>query len=183
MSAAAAIARNYAEALFRLGQQANANDTIQDELEGLAKTTKATPLGLYWHHPLIEKSDKQAVADKVTAGHHSYIKNLVRVLIQRNRADFLPQIAVEFGRTRERMGRQLQAKVFTRFELSAQQREQIQKRLAELSGRGVRLSVEQDPTITGGIRLVIHDKLLDGTVDAQLDLMRKRLLESLTSQA
>lgn len=177
------IACNYAEALFRLGQQANANDEIQDELEALATTATATPLGTFWHHPLIEKRDKQAVADKVTAGHHLFIRNLVRVLLQRNRADYLPAIAVEFSRTRERMGRQLHAKVFTRFELSAQQREKIQKRLADLSGRTVRLSVEQDPAITGGIRLVIHDKLLDGTVDAQLDVMRKSLLESLTSQA
>lgn len=180
---AAAIARNYAEALFRLGQQANANDAIQDELEELAKVTKTTTLGQFLHHPLIAKGDKQAVADKVTAGYHTYMKNLVRVLIQRNRADYLPEIAVEFSRTRERMGRQLHAKVFTRFELSAQQREQIQKRLAGLSGRTVRLSVEQDSAITAGIRLVIHDKLLDGTVDAQLDVMRKSLLESLTSQA
>ncbi|HEY5595743.1 MAG TPA: ATP synthase F1 subunit delta [Candidatus Bipolaricaulota bacterium] len=177
------IARNYAEALFRLGHQANANDAIQDELEQLAKGAKTTPLGTFWHHPLVAKSEKQAVADKVTAGYHPYMKNLVRVLIQRNRTDHLPAIAVEFSRARERMGRQLHATILTRFELSAQQREQIQQRLAHLSGRTVRLTVEQDPSIIAGIRLVIHDKLLDGTVDARLNAMRKSLLGSLTSQA
>ena len=60
-------------------------------------------------------------------------------------------------------------------ELSEGVIEKIRESLSRMTGREVRLEVEQDPSLIGGIVTRIGDLVLDGSVKTQLLNMRESL--------
>ncbi len=174
----AEIARNYAEALFRTGQEDEASARIEEELEALTDLTQRTELGRFWHNPLVPKAEKRELADALTAEYHPYLRNTVRIMIKRNRIDLLSLLFREFVRVRDRLGGALRVVVFTPMALTKAQLDKIVNRVEDLSDRQVRLSVVEDPTLVGGIRLRLHDRVLDGTVTARLARLRKSLIST-----
>jgi len=175
------VARSYAIALFRLGRKENCNEQFESELEQVVEVFKGTQLGTVLHSPLATKDEKQALVKEAFAGTHPHILSLVRLLVERGRSDHIAQIFVEFVKARDQFSHSLRVVVRSRFEMGARGLKKIEQRLSELSALHVHLRFEPDPTIVGGIRLFIQDKLIDGTVRAQLDLLRQQLLAAVTA--
>jgi F-type H+-transporting ATPase subunit delta len=58
--------------------------------------------------------------------------------------------------------------------LTAEQRSRLEASLQRRYGR-VRLNVDVDPSVIGGLRVQVGSELVDGTVSARLDEARRRL--------
>ncbi|HEY6793201.1 MAG TPA: F0F1 ATP synthase subunit delta [Kineosporiaceae bacterium] len=71
--------------------------------------------------------------------------------------------------------RQLVAHVVAALPPTEQQRARLGAALQRLYGRPVRLNIDVDPTVVGGIRVEVGGEVLDGTVAARLDDARRRL--------
>jgi F-type H+-transporting ATPase subunit delta len=61
--------------------------------------------------------------------------------------------------------------------LSADRQAEIEKRLAEVTGRTVTMTTKVDPAIIGGVVARIGSTVYDGSVATQLETMRQRLLQ------
>lgn len=175
------VAKSYGEALFHLGQDEGINEDIERRLHEIIALFEATDIGLFLQTPTIPKAEKLALAEQIFAADHPYVLNFMRLLVERNRTGHLSDIASEFSKARDRESRSLRVTVRSRFALSEKELDKIRARISKLSGQTVNLTVLQDLDIIGGIRLHIQDKLLDGTVSAQLDLLRRSLLDSLAA--
>ena len=53
----------------------------------------------------------------------------------------------------------------------------VQQALATATGKDVQLKVVERPELVGGIRIRVGDRVVDATLRARLDAMRRRLLE------
>lgn len=177
------VAKSYGEALFHLGQDEGINDDIERRLHEIVRLFETTDIDLFLQTPTIPRAEKLALAKQVFAKDHPYVLNFMRLLIERNRTNCLSDIASEFTKVRDRESHSLRATVRSRFALSEKELDKIRKRISKLSGQDVNLTVVEDSDIIGGIRLHIQDKLLDGTVSAQLDLLRRSLLDSLAAMS
>lgn len=71
--------------------------------------------------------------------------------------------------------RQLVAEVIAAVPLDERQRERLAAVLQQLYGRPVRLNIDIDPAVIGGIRVQVEGEVLDGTVSGRLDEARRRL--------
>jgi F-type H+-transporting ATPase subunit delta len=71
--------------------------------------------------------------------------------------------------------RQLIAQVVSAVPLTEQQRERLAATLARSYGRPVRLNLDLDPDVLGGLRVQIGGELIDGTLSARLDAAGRRL--------
>jgi len=60
-------------------------------------------------------------------------------------------------------------------ELTAAAREKIAARVAEVAGRRVELAPRVDPDIIGGLVLRVGDVIVDGSVQARIRQLRRRL--------
>lgn len=71
--------------------------------------------------------------------------------------------------------RQLVAEVVAAIPLSEAQRDRLAAALQQLYGRAVRLNVDVDPTVVGGIRVQVAGEVLDGTVAGRLAEAHRRI--------
>ncbi|HET9654691.1 MAG TPA: F0F1 ATP synthase subunit delta [Kineosporiaceae bacterium] len=71
--------------------------------------------------------------------------------------------------------RQLVAHVVAAVPLTAAQRERLAASLRRTYGRPIRLNVDLDPEVRGGLRVQVGGELIDGTIATRLDEARRRL--------
>lgn len=71
---------------------------------------------------------------------------------------------------------QLLAQVTVATELTAEQEQRLTAALTRLYGREVKLHVDVDPQVVGGVRVVVGDEVVDGTTAHKLEQARRRLV-------
>ena len=71
--------------------------------------------------------------------------------------------------------RQLVAQVVAAVPLTTVQRDRLTAALRRTYGRPIRLNVDIDPEVLGGLRVQVGGELLDGTIVTRLDDLRRRL--------
>jgi F-type H+-transporting ATPase subunit delta len=70
---------------------------------------------------------------------------------------------------------QLVAHVVAALPLSTDQRDRLAAALRRVYGRDIRLNIDVDPDVVGGLRVQVGGEVVDGTVSARLDEARRRL--------
>jgi F-type H+-transporting ATPase subunit delta len=163
MAELATLARPYAEALFQVAcrgdlQQASA------QVDALAAVAADAQLRQFADAP---KSGAEQVFDVITAVVDMPLtdtsKNLLRTVIDNGRLSVLPEIAAQFhGLVNSRAG-VADATVY------------LVAALEERFARKLNASVQIDPELIGGVRVVVGDEVLDTSVRARLQQMRAAL--------
>ena len=102
-------------------------------------------------------------------------ENFVRVLAEAGRLGLLPEIKTQFEALRNAREGVVEAEVISAFELSAAQLADVVQRLEKKTGRTVRASVQLDKELIGGIKVVLGDKVIDGSARAQLSALETAL--------
>ncbi|MDR1604441.1 MAG: F0F1 ATP synthase subunit delta [Gracilibacteraceae bacterium] len=171
------LARRYARALFDLAAESGAVDATDRELRELTALLRDEPeLKYLLGHPKIEAAEKRAVMEPVFAAATGRLtRQFFYLLLDRRRQDFLPLIQREFSRLADEKNQVVEAAVTSAAALSAAQRRKLKQTLCRVTGKNVRLLTRVDPELIGGAKLKIGDRVLDGTLAAQLDKMRREL--------
>jgi F-type H+-transporting ATPase subunit delta len=102
-------------------------------------------------------------------------ENLVRVLAENGRLELLPEIRAQYEALRNDREGIVEAEVQSAFDLSDAQVKDLVSRLEKKTGRKVRAKVTLDKELIGGIRVVIGDKVIDGSARAQLGALENAL--------
>jgi F-type H+-transporting ATPase subunit delta len=102
---------------------------------------------------------------------------LLLLLADRDRLALVPDL-VDVYRERLMDYRQVvRAEVTTATPLPPEHASQLQRRLAELTGRTVTMTTKVDPGIIGGVVARIGSTVYDGSVATQLESMKQKLME------
>lgn len=102
-------------------------------------------------------------------------ENFVRVLAENRRLEVLPEIRTQYEELRNERENVLEAEIYTAFELSGQQVAELVAGLERKTGRSVKAHVEIDKELIGGVKVVIGDKVIDGSARAQLSALESAL--------
>ena len=95
-------------------------------------------------------------------------ENFVRVLAENKRLELLPEIHLQFEALKNEREGVVEAEVHSAFELSDAQVADLGQRLEKRTGRKVRTKVHVDKELIGGVKVVIGDKVIDGSARGQL---------------
>ena len=177
-SKAAAI--RYARALFDVALKEGSQ---LEEIE----TQLAAFVALFTQHPTLAKvllnpavpapRKRAAVAELVaTLGVAPVLGKLLILLAERDRLIVLPDLLSSY---RERLldhRHVVRAELTTVTPLTAERTEDIEKRLAQVTGKTVTVSSRVDPSIIGGVIARIGGTVYDGSVTHQLEKIRARLI-------
>ncbi len=170
------VAQSYAQALYELGAEANALDQIENEFSQIVRATAESGLDQFLLHPLIPNAEKMKALDDFYGDVHGHLLHLLKLLVERNRTKLLSYVYEEFLALRQLKDRVLVATVFSSFELNTNLQQEIQSRMSQLTGLNVKLDARVDASMLGGVRLHIGDKVLDGSLEAQLERLKEQIL-------
>jgi F-type H+-transporting ATPase subunit delta len=174
MAEIATIARPYAEALFGASKQdPAATATWLDVLAAVAADKQLL------HFASSPKVTDQQVFD-VMAGVAKgplpdQAKNFLRTVIENGRLPALPAIAEQYRSLLNARSGSSDAIVYSAFPIDTQALNGVSEALEKRFGRKLNLSVQHQPELIGGVRVVVGDEVLDTSVKARLEQMKVAL--------
>ncbi|MFZ7102107.1 MAG: F0F1 ATP synthase subunit delta [Peptococcaceae bacterium] len=173
------VAKRYAQALSQIAQERNTLDQYEKELNDILAAVNADDhLTHIWFSERILTDDKKQVFGELFSGKISeIIVNFLFVLIDKNREALLPDIFKEYQRLADISRNIIDAEVRSAAQLTTKDFEELQAKLSAMTGKNVRLKVEIDAALIGGLIVKIGDKVIDGSVIKRLAVMKKKLNE------
>jgi F-type H+-transporting ATPase subunit delta len=175
MAELATIARPYAEALFEVARNGDLNQWAE-QVDALALVAGNEQLLQFADNPRV--ADEQ-VFDVVTSAVKGALsdgaKNFLRTLIENGRLNVLPEIAAQFHVLKNARSGVSDAQVYSAYPLDAAQLAELVAVLEKRFGRKLQASVEIEPDLIGGVRVVVGDEVLDTSVRARLERMKAAL--------
>lgn len=175
MAELATVARPYAEALFRVAQGGNlqAWSGLVDEMSQVAALPEVKTLA---DNP---KLNDQQIVDIFLGTLKSPVtpeaKNFVAMLVQNGRLTLLPEIGTQFMQLKNAQEGAADVQIESAFDLSGAQVQELVAVLEKRFGRKLNPTVTVDPSLIGGVRVVVGDEVLDTSVRAKLQNMHLAL--------
>lgn len=176
MAEPSTIARPYAEAVFRLADASGALAKWSDMLANLAGVSADERVRAAVNDPNLAEAKVAGLFISILAGKLTGdAENLVRVLAEYGRLELLPQVREQFEALKNEREGVVEAEVQSAFELTDAQVSDLVSRLEKKFGRKVKAKVTLDRELIGGVRVLLGDKVIDGSARAQLGALENAL--------
>jgi len=171
------ISRRYARALFELTTEGIA---LQADLDAVAAVVCDDGVAALLDSPEYSAKKKQqlivrAAGQVVKGAISAEVERLVTLLVGRNKAILLPEIAAMLEELIHQAESELDADVTVATTISKATQTKLSKALAGATGKTVRLSVTEDKSILGGMVVRIGDRKIDYSLRTKLAGMRRAL--------
>ena len=175
MAELATIARPYAEALFKTAGADLAGAAVW--LEELAAIASNVQLQQFAGNPSVtEKQTFDVIAGVAKTPLSDAAKNFLRAVIDNGRISVLPEIASQFRALKNARSGSSDAVVYSAFPLDAAALDDLAATLEKRFDRKLNVTVELEPSLIGGVRVVVGDEVLDTSVKARLEQMKVALI-------
>lgn len=174
-SVASTYARAFADVVFSTHLDANR------ALGGLHRIAdllhESTELRRVWENPAVPADQKRKLLDVIVEreGIERYVRNLVAVLIDHRRVQFLGRIIEQLKKELDaRMGF-AEAEITSARALGDAEKRALESQVAKVTGKKVRAQFELDASLLGGAVVRVGSTIYDGSVKGQLEKIREAL--------
>ena len=177
MAELATIARPYAEALFKA--DGTNPDALAGELQRLAAVASDPTLRQVADNPKVSRDEVFDLVSAVGAPQGGQLSaaatNLLRLLLDNRRLAVLPEIAAQYHALVNARSGTADAVIHSAFPIEPQQLPEVVAMLEKRFNKKLDATVVVDPSLIGGIRVLVGDEVLDTSVKARLEQMRVAL--------
>jgi F-type H+-transporting ATPase subunit delta len=174
-----ALAERYAAALVDVALENKQADVVKQELAAFATMVRESPdLHAFLSNPSIGRAVKHAAIEQLVSrmGASRTLRNYLFVIVDQRRAGMLIEIEQAFSALLDARQGITQATVTSPAELTPDERDELGAALAKLTGKRVQAQFKTDSTLIGGAVVKIGLTIYDGSVRAQLDRLRVRMI-------
>jgi len=175
---ASAAARRYARALFSLASEAGQVPEVRSELDVISELfEQSQELRDALLTPLRPVAERKAVLAAVVtrAGISNLVRHFYSFLIDQRRLLDFEVIRAEYVRLADEKAGLTIAHVITAAPLAPAQEQGLARALSGRTGMQVRLAVDVDPGLLGGLVAKVGDLVFDGSLRTQLTRLRANL--------
>jgi F-type H+-transporting ATPase subunit delta len=169
--------RRYARAIFELAQEGDQVEAWARRLTAVRAVLTDPQVRRVLANPTIPTAKRvelvEALADRAMGKEGL---NLAKLLVASRRVAAIDGIVEEYERLADAAAGRVRATATTAVDLSDSDRRRVGRELSERLGKEVRLEVRVDPAILGGLVLQFGDRVIDASVAARLQRLRRRLL-------
>ncbi|MGB5706594.1 MAG: F0F1 ATP synthase subunit delta [Arenicellales bacterium] len=164
------IARPYAQAVFELARDRDDFAGWGDQLALLANIAADRNMVELLKNPAFSNDQQISLVldicgDKLSADG----VNLIKLLVNNDRVNALPDIAVVYAEKRAEAESVIEADMITATPIDDSQRQAFSTALQSKLGRSIKLNFEVDEDLIGGAVIRAGDWVIDGSVKAQLE--------------
>jgi F-type H+-transporting ATPase subunit delta len=176
MAEVSTIARPYAEAVFRLADASGTLGDWSDMLGNLAQVAADPGIAAAIADPNLTSPKVAGMFIGILGGRLTgEAENLVRVLAENKRLEVLAEIANQFEVLKNEREGMVEAEIVSAFPLDDAQLRALLSQIETKAGKRVKAQVSVDSELIAGVRVVIGDKVIDGSVRAQLAALEATL--------
>ena len=173
-------ASRYAQALFEIARMTHKDEEIEAELEAFSTALQRSPdLEKFFKNPQLSSEQKKNFLLRIyqERNHEIYevLMNFFMILFEKQRFYLIHDIAVSFKKIAGEAQGQGTAQIKTAAPLDAPSEAAIVSRLEKIAGYKITVQKEVDPALIGGVVIRLKNKVLDGSVRHQIDLLTKQL--------
>lgn len=168
----------YAESLFDLAKEENQVTQYLDDIKLVGEVLDSDPqIVQFFNHVLIENDKKIQLLDQSFKRNvDQYVLNFLKLLVQSRRIRYIDDIVKSYiNLSNQYLGIE-EGMIYTPYELTDQQIQDIEKAISQKENKKVTLKVSIDPSLLGGIKVQIANRIYDGTIKNKVEMLKKELL-------
>lgn len=176
---ATTIARNYAEALFELGERSGNAERYAGLLDAVAGAVETTPeVQAVLVSPRVPKAEKVRLLGAALKGAPREFVLFLQALVRRGRQRLLREVSTEYQALLDLKHNRVRAGVTLAHPADPALQGEIQAALSRQLGKEVLAAFHVDPEILGGTVVRIGERIHDGSVRRRMTKLRRQLLTS-----
>ena len=171
------VARNYAEAVFQLGERSGNVELYADLLDAVAAAVEQTPrVEAILMSPRIPKAEKAQLLGGALRDTPREFVLFLQALVRRGRQQILRPVATEYMNLLDQKLDRVRAGVTLARTPDEKLKRNIQEALSRQLGKQVIPAFSVDPEILGGTIVRVGERVLDGSVRRRMTKLRRHLL-------
>jgi ATP synthase F1 delta subunit len=173
------VAKKYSGALLELAQEHNILDRAWTEFKAIGEFLKKDRTFLdFMSAPQVPGEAKDRLITKVFSTRlEKPLFNFILFLARKRRISFLPDIIVEFDRLVKAEKGIIRATCITTAKIPEAERQRLIEKLTKKTSLKVELDEKIDKSIIGGMIVILHNKIIDGSLRHGLDQLKNRLMK------
>ena len=171
------VAKKYATALFMSVKERGLVDRTYEQFSGLEQLFEQDrSLLTFLGSPGVENERKQELVRSVFGERiEKHLVEFLTVLVDKHRAVYLPEVIDEFNRLVEHEKGISRVTVITAVPLVQTEEDELVSRLTSKTDSKIELEKKVDSSIIGGMIVIMHDRIIDGSVQHGMDLIHEQL--------
>jgi F-type H+-transporting ATPase subunit delta len=174
------LARRYAVAVFSLAKERNAVDAVGDDLATIASVfADNPPLKEFFTAPIVARGAKERALLAAFEGKvHEIALHTLLLLVRKRRETLLSGLLGEYRKLRLAGRGEESLTVASARTLSADELRALVGRFERLYGKKFEVTQVVEPALIGGVRILMGDRRIDGSVAGRLDALSRTLFAS-----
>ena len=172
------VAKRYANALFEIATEQNLVETVEHDLHVVKKEyVQNVELHKFLQHPGITKESKKSVLNETFSSISETVLNLICLLVDRQRLNIIPDLENEYVLIANDARNIADATVYSVNEMPKEELDKIGALFAQkLNKNAVRITNEIDPSLIGGYKVRVGNRIFDGSLKNKLGRMERELI-------
>jgi F-type H+-transporting ATPase subunit delta len=178
----ASSAPRYARAFAEVAESVRLDsNTAEQQMRDFADALNTSrELREFLENPSVEGVRKLKVLDAIAPriGMYAQVRNFIAVLVDHRRLGELKEIVDEYRRISDQHAGITEARITSARPLDKAARSELESQISKLTGGPVRASYTENPALLGGAVVEIGSTVYDGSIKAQLDQLKNRLVNA-----
>ena len=174
-SVASTYARAFADVVF--DAHLDAGRAVNGLRQIASLLAESAELRRVWENPAVPADQKRKLLDVIVQrdGIDKPVRNLVAVLIDHRRIQFLPRILEQLAKELDARLGFAEAQISSARELGSDEKRVLEAQIEKVTGKKVRAQYGLDPSLLGGAVVRIGSTIYDGSVKGQLERIKEAI--------
>ncbi len=171
------IAQNYASALLSLAIDEKKVIDYQKEVKELRKIIKDNDgFLLLLDSRFLSVEERMHNVELILKGFSLDVINFIKIIVKHNRVNYLMDILDGFNSLANENQDIVEGLIYSAFPLDESTLLKIKNKISQIENHEVDLISKIDPSLIGGVKVVINSHVYDGSIKNQLEKMQINLL-------
>ena len=172
------VASRYGLALYSLALEENKIDSWQKDIKTLKSIFEEnTDFIMILGSSFISLEERLEIVEKTLVGVDKNIIGLIDVIMENNRTDLILDVFESFNSYCNQYRGVSEGLIYSTLKLDQTVIDQIEKKISKIENNKVDLKNVIDPSLIGGVKIVIKDRIYDGSIKHNIEMMKKDLLK------
>ncbi|MFH2036049.1 MAG: ATP synthase F1 subunit delta [Candidatus Zixiibacteriota bacterium] len=173
------IAKKYSRAIFELAKERNQIDLAWEQFKSFGEYLKIDDTFVnFMTAPQVNDTNKMALIKNVFEGRlETPFYNFIKVLVHKRRIKYLEAIIEHLDILIREHKKLARVTCFTISKISDEERRKLIKQLEQKTSLTVELIEKVDAKMIGGMKVMLDNQIIDGSVRHDLNQLRNRLMK------